>query len=128
MAARGATWAITRKSGDGREVPQRHVNLLVSIVPSVVRFSAVKAGSECVHQQHPAGLGLVLIDLWHQPGEVFGLAMGIECRLIGPLLDKDKVPRVFLIDKQIVGDAQRFLAVFPPVRRTTGAPCPGVRA
>ena len=39
------------------------------------------------------------VDLWHQPGEVFRLAVCIQRRLIGPLLNENEVPGVFLIDK-----------------------------
>ena len=71
-----------------------------------------KAGSERIHQQHFAWLGLVLVYLRHQPGKVFGLAMRVERGLVGPLLNENEVPGVVLIDKQVVGDAQRFLAGF----------------
>lgn len=38
--------------------------------------------------------------------------MGIERRPIRPFLDKDEVSRVFLIDEQVIGDAEFFLLGF----------------
>lgn len=110
-----AHWRLLGTYTFGKEKPSLWVFLPWPVAASnrtlndaVLAADALKT----VHQQHPARLGLVRVDLWHQPGEVFALAVNIQSSLVGPLFDKDKVPRVFLVDKQIVGDAQRFLAGF----------------
>lgn len=67
---------------------------------------------ERVHQQDHAIPGLVLVDLRDQSPEVLGLAMSVQCCLIRPLFNEDKMPGVLLIDEQVVGDAIRFQASF----------------
>jgi len=64
--------------------------------------------SERIHQHNNTILRLVTIDLRHQTPKMLRLAMSIQRRLIRPLFDEDKVPRVFLIDEQIVSNAIRF--------------------
>lgn len=51
---------------------------------------------------------MMCVDQRHQPREILGGAMRIECGAIRPLLDENEMPRVFLIDEKIIGDAELF--------------------
>lgn len=83
--------------------------------PGDLKSDGLKRGGRAVkgiHQQESALGTLVAIDHRHQPLEVLGLAVNIQCGSIRPGFDKGEVPRIFLIDKKLIGDAQRFLSGF----------------
>jgi hypothetical protein len=65
-----------------------------------------------IHQQEGALGPLVAIDHRNQTLEVFGLAVNIQCGSIRLGFDKGKMPRIFLIDKKLIGDTQRLLSGF----------------
>lgn len=50
----------------------------------------------------------MLIDQWHQPLEVLGVAVRVQGCPIRPFLYKYEVTRIFLIDKKIIRHTQRF--------------------
>lgn len=65
-----------------------------------------------VHQQEGAGQPLVFVDEWYQALEVLGIAVRIQGGAVGPLFNENKVARVFLVDEELIGQAQRLLLGF----------------
>ena len=47
---------------------------------------------------------MTCVDLRHKPSEVLTLTVGIQRCLIGPLFNEDEMPRVFLINVQVVSN------------------------
>lgn len=50
----------------------------------------------------------MLIDQWHQPLEMLGVTMRVQSCPMRPFFYKYEVIRIFLVDKKIIGYAQRF--------------------
>ena len=72
--------------------------------------AAACSSLESVHEQIGSRRPLVLVDQRHQSPEMLGVAVCIQGRPVRPLLDEDEMPRIFLIDVQIVRNAQRLLS------------------
>jgi hypothetical protein len=61
-----------------------------------------------IHQYVLRIVPLILIDQGYQPLEMLACTMRIEGLTVWPLFDKNKMARIFFIDKQVVRDALGF--------------------
>ena len=69
----------------------------------------VESGEKPVHQNEGRILPLMGIDKWNQAREMLLAAKSIERRPIRPFLYEDEMSGIFLVDEQVIGDAEFLL-------------------
>lgn len=69
----------------------------------------IGSGWKRIHQDECCALPLMDIDKRHQPREMFGPAMRVQSSPVRPFLYENEMSGVFLVDEQVIGDAEFFL-------------------
>src|SRR5690606_2216002 len=93
-----------RKPGNMADPPIRQYVNLRTLPPNYCASCR-----QPVHQDERPLLPLMGIDERDQPREMLRAAMSIERRPIRPFLYEDEMSGIFLVDEQVIGDAEFLL-------------------